>query len=199
MAVVLLAVGVLLAALISHATSTGDNRTAQPSIFGGSSQSLQPVPSEPKASSPTEEITPIVPTVPESPQNIPAIPESPQIVPAVPESPQHTQEQPQQAITDYYALMPENLPAGWQRLTATYQQNHTGGFTSYQSFWNAIQRVTVVDVSATQDGAVDATIDYVFKDGRVVEERTSYRLVTEDGLWKIDSSTVQSSYPKQGG
>jgi serine/threonine protein kinase len=199
MAVVLLAAGVLLAALISHATSTGDNRTAQPSIFGGSSQRLQPVPSEPKASSPTEEITPIVPTVPESPQNIPAVPESPQIVPAVPESPQDTQEQPQQAITDYYALMPENLSAGWQRLTATYQQNHTGGFTSYQNFWNAIQRVTVVDASATQDGAVDATIDYVFKDGRVVEERTSYRLVTEDGLWKIDSSTVQSSYPKQGG
>jgi eukaryotic-like serine/threonine-protein kinase len=94
--------------------------------------------------------------------------------------------------------MPENLSAGWQRLTTSYQQNHTGGFTSYQNFWNAIQRVTVVDVSATQDGAVDATIDYIFKNGRVVEERTSYRLITEDGLWKINSSTVQSSYPKQG-
>ena len=44
---------------------------------------------------------------------------------------------------------------------------------------------------------MDATIDYIFKDGRVVEERTNYRLVTEDGLRKIDSSTVQSSYTKQ--
>jgi eukaryotic-like serine/threonine-protein kinase len=94
--------------------------------------------------------------------------------------------------------MPESLSAGWKRLTANYQQSHAGGFADYQNFWNAVQRVTVVNVSATQDGAVDATIDYVFKDGRVVEERTSYRLVAQDGLWKIDSSTVQSSYPKQG-
>lgn len=40
--------------------------------------------------------------------------------------------------------------------------------------------------------------DYIFKDGRVIEERTSYRLVAQDGLWKIDSSTVQSSHPKHG-
>jgi eukaryotic-like serine/threonine-protein kinase len=43
---------------------------------------------------------------------------------------------------------------------------------------------------------VDATIDYYFKDGRVIEEQTRYRLVAEDGLWKIDSSTVSSSQTK---
>jgi serine/threonine protein kinase len=177
MTVVLLAAGVLVAALISH-TTAGDNPTAHPSTSGGSAHSLQPIPNQPSSSSPTEDITPTVP--------------------AVPESPQDTQERPQQAIIDYYTRMPENLSAGWKRLTPTYQQNHAGGFTGYQNFWNAVQRVTVIDVSATQDGAVDATIDYVFKDGRVVEERTNYRLVAEDGLWKIDSSTVQSSYPKQG-
>jgi serine/threonine protein kinase len=188
MAVVLLAAGVLVIALISHATTTGDTPTAHPSTSGGAAQSLQPVPSQPRSSGPAEGVTPIVPVKPESPQ----------IVSAEPESPQDTQERPQQAIVDYYALMPESLSAGWKRLTANYQQSHAGGFADYQNFWNAVQRVTVVNVSATQDGAVDATIDYVFKDGRVVEERTSYRLVAQDGLWKIDSSTVQSSYPKQG-
>ena len=59
-----------------------------------------------------------------------------------------------------------------------------------------MQRVTVVDVSAKQGDAVDATIDYFFKDGKVIEEQTSYGLVTEDGLWKIDSSTVHNSQTK---
>ena len=51
-------------------------------------------------------------------------------------------------------------------------------------------------VSATQGGVVDATIDYFFKDGRVIEEQTSYQLITQNGLWKIDSSTVSSSQTK---
>jgi eukaryotic-like serine/threonine-protein kinase len=94
--------------------------------------------------------------------------------------------------------MPENLSAAWKRLTANYQQNHAGGFTGYQNFWNPVQRVTVFGVSAKQGGTVDATIDYFFKDGRVIEEQTSYGLLAEDGLWKIDSSTVRSSQTKQG-
>jgi hypothetical protein len=55
---------------------------------------------------------------------------------------------------------------------------------------------TVFNVSATPGSTVDATIDYYFKDGRVIEEQTSYRLVAENGLWKIDSSTVSSSQTK---
>jgi serine/threonine protein kinase len=178
MTVALLATGVLVAALISHGT-IGGNTAASPSTSGGTTQSLHPLPSPPRPSSPTPVITPTTPAIPGSPQNTP--------------------EQLRQAITDYYALMPENLPMGWKRLTANYQQNHARGFTGYQNFWNAVQRVTVFDVSAKHGGGVDATIDYFFKDGRVLEERTSYGLVAEDGLWKIDSSTVQSSQTKQGG
>jgi hypothetical protein len=92
--------------------------------------------------------------------------------------------------------VPGDLPAAWNRLTMSYQQSHAGGFTAYQNFWSPVQRVTVFDVSAKEGGAVDATIDYFFKDGKVVEERTSYRLVAEDGLSKIDTSTVSSSQTK---
>ena len=172
MALVLLAAGVLVAALISYDTIGGDT-AAHPSISGGPTQSLQPLPSQPRPSGPAQVISPIIPAVPGNPQDTPT--------------------QLRQAITDYYALMPGDLPAGWKRLTANYQQNHAGGFTGYQNFWNAMQRVTVFDVSVKHSGAVDATIDYFFKDGRVLEERTSYGLVAEDGLWKIDSSTVQNS------
>ncbi len=118
--------------------------------------------------------------------------------PPVPGGLSGTQEQPQRAITDYYALLPDNLPAAWQRLTPRYQQNPSGGFTGYQNFWNPVQRVTVSGITARQDGTVVATIDYFFKDGRVVEEQTSYGLIAEDGLLKIDSSTVSSSQTKQG-
>ncbi|MGB8962793.1 MAG: protein kinase [Pseudonocardiaceae bacterium] len=136
-------------------------------------------------------------------QNLPTQPElssprqvSPTTTLAVPGNAQDTPEQLQQAITDYYALMPGNLPAAWERLTANYQQSHAGGFTGYQDFWNAVQRVTVFDVSTRRGGAVDATIEYSFKDGRVVDEQTSYGLVMQGGLWKIDSSTVRSSRTK---
>jgi eukaryotic-like serine/threonine-protein kinase len=177
MAVLLLAAGVLGIVLISRNT-TADQTTAQPSTSNVPPQSLQPLPIRPTPSRPTPVIPPVTSAIPESPRDMP--------------------EQLQQAITDYYALMPENLPAGWKRLTANYQQNHAKGFTGYQDFWNTVQRVMVVDVFAAQGSAVDATIDYFLKDGRILEERTNYQLITEDGLWKIDSSTVQSSQAKRG-
>lgn len=172
LAVVLLAAGVVVAMLVSHGEVPDSNAAAPMSPSAGPAQSLQPLPPSPGLSSTT--------------------------TPAVPASPQDTPEQLGRAITDYYALMPGNLPAAWKRLTVNYQQNHAGGFTGYQTFWDPVQRVTVFDVSAKQGDTVDATIDYFFKDGRVVEERTSYGLVAGDGLWKIDRSTVRSSQLKQG-
>lgn len=97
------------------------------------------------------------------------------------------------AVSDYYALMPGDLQAGWSRLTSNYQTNHAGGFNGYQSFWNAIQRVEISDVSATSPRTVTATLNYFFKDGRVVTEQTRFGLVAEDGRWKIGSSSVISS------
>jgi serine/threonine protein kinase len=162
----------LAAVLISHATMV-DTTAIYPNTSGSATQSHQPTPRPPTPRS--------------------TAPASTSLAPAIPQTTQDTQNQLRQAITDYYALMPENLSVGWERLTANYQQNHAGGFTGYQNFWNTVQRVTVADVSATQDGTVDATINYVFKDGRALQERTSYHLVTQEGLWKIDSSAVRSS------
>lgn len=166
MTVVVLAAGVLVAVLIGHGNLTG----------GNAARSLQALPSPPVPGSTT--------------------PAAPTIAPAIPGNPHDTPEQLQGAITDYYALVPGNLAAAWNRLTANYQQSHAGGFTGYQNFWGPVQRVTVSNVSAKQGDAVDATIDYFFADGRVVEEQTSYGLLAEDGLWKIDSSTVSSSQSK---
>jgi serine/threonine protein kinase len=181
LAVVVLAAGVLVAVLISQDRVTSGKAAAPMSTSGGPAQSLPTVPIQPTRPGPS------------SPTQV-----TPTTTVAVPGSRQDTPEQLQRAITDYYALMPGNLPAAWERLTANYRQSHAGGFTGYQDFWNSVQRVTVFDISAKQGGAVDATIEYSFKDGRVVDEQTTYGLVAEDGLWKIDSSTVRSSQTKQG-
>jgi serine/threonine protein kinase len=95
-----------------------------------------------------------------------------------------------QAVTDYYALLPDDTDAGWERLTASYQRQ-TGGRESYDDFWNDMDTVTVTDVSATLPDRAQATITYVEKSGnRESTERRSFRLVRSGDLLKIDQSSV---------
>ncbi|GAA3623610.1 hypothetical protein GCM10022236_27490 [Microlunatus ginsengisoli] len=44
-----------------------------------------------------------------------------------------------QAVTDYYALLPDDTNAGWELLTPAYQRR-TGGRNSYQKFWKTSTR-----------------------------------------------------------
>jgi hypothetical protein len=100
----------------------------------------------------------------------------------------------QQAVVDYYALLPGRLDEGWQRLTPDYQQSTAGGFESYSRFWSAMSAVTVRSVSPAGSNSVDATVTYTYRDGREVQERTVFRMAPQDGGgWAIDGSTVQSS------
>ena len=96
------------------------------------------------------------------------------------------------AISDYYQLMPGNLSQAWNYMTADYQQNHAGGMSGYSSFWDQIQSVSATDIVAQPPSTVIATINYVYKNGDKVQERTSFGLVLSDGIWKIASSSVLS-------
>jgi eukaryotic-like serine/threonine-protein kinase len=98
-----------------------------------------------------------------------------------------------QAITDYYGLVPKNLQEAWTRLTPAYQNSHAGGLSGYQQFWSEMKRVSVSNASGQLPNSVQATITYVYKDHRVVSERTAYQLAMSGGQWKIDNSTVLSS------
>ena len=97
------------------------------------------------------------------------------------------------AITSYYALLPGNTDAGWNRLTPNYQQTTSINRQSYDSWWGSIQQVQVSNASGTSPDRAVATITYTFKDGRVVVEQTAYRLVPQGGILKIDQSNVLSS------
>ena len=89
--------------------------------------------------------------------------------------------------------MPRNTDAAWPRMTQSYQTNHAGGRQAYQRFWDAIDRISVAEVTGSPPNSAQATITYYFRDGRVVRERTAYGLVNEGGRLKINSSTVLSS------
>ncbi|WP_392543044.1 protein kinase domain-containing protein [Oryzobacter telluris] len=97
------------------------------------------------------------------------------------------------ALRDYYALLPADLDAGWARLTERYQRTTAGSRSTYGSFWGRIDRVRVSDVDAVAPDAVTATLRYEYADGRVFVERTSYRLLPQGGVLRIDRSTVLSS------
>jgi eukaryotic-like serine/threonine-protein kinase len=96
-------------------------------------------------------------------------------------------------VRDYYALMPDNLDAGYALLTDNYKDDHASSRSSYAAFWGDIDDVSVSNVSGSSPGSVTATITYEFEDGRVYVERHSYSLVEEDGILKIDESEVLSS------
>jgi hypothetical protein len=99
-----------------------------------------------------------------------------------------------QAIDDYYSLVPGDLDAGWQRLTARYQADTGKGRASYDAYWHSIDRVTVSDEAATPPGSITVTLTYYFKDGHVTADRTEFGLVRQDGVLKIDSSQVLHSH-----
>jgi hypothetical protein len=93
-------------------------------------------------------------------------------------------------IVDYYRLMPGNVSEGWNWMTPSYQQNHAGGWNGYTSFWSNVQRVTATDVTATLPSTATATIDYYYKNGTHARERTQFGLVSQQGRWLIDTSSV---------
>jgi hypothetical protein len=96
-------------------------------------------------------------------------------------------------IAGYYALMPRDLQQTWSWLTPKYQQHPAGGYGGYQTFWGRINTVRVSQVNAIDGNTVEATVEYSFKDGKVVRERHRYTLINQDGAWMIDQSVVLSS------
>ncbi|MET0480555.1 MAG: hypothetical protein ABWZ69_04300, partial [Mycetocola sp.] len=98
-----------------------------------------------------------------------------------------------ETVSGYYAMLPGNIDGAWPMMTADYQENHAGGRRAYEAFWGNIADIEIADVSASAPDRAQATLTYFFRDGRVVKEVTSYRLVDEGGLLKIAATDVLSS------
>ncbi|MEV1115433.1 protein kinase [Actinosynnema sp. NPDC049800] len=93
---------------------------------------------------------------------------------------------PDQALSDYYGLLPNNLEVAYARLTDGFKAEKTPTFADYQGWWGGISAVTVSNVQAVGPQQVTATVSYTFKSGGTQTERHLYTLVKVDGQWAID-------------
>jgi len=184
----LLALGILLIALMTH--GHGNSPAGQPTTSA-------PPPSS-RHSTPVASSSPPSSSAPASSAS--SAPTSSAIQPGNGHGPSKskgkgtpTDAELSQAIIDYYALLPGNTDQAWDRLTKRYQDGTAKNRQTYQSFWDSIESVSTSSVSGSAPDSAQATLTYTFKDGRVVTEQTAFTLVPQDGILKIDSSNVLSS------
>ncbi|GAB3870446.1 serine/threonine-protein kinase [Terrabacter terrigena] len=110
-----------------------------------------------------------------------------------PVAPAATAQELERAIRDYYALLPADRDAGWERLTEHYQKTTAKDRDTYDGFWKSVDKVSTHQVRGSAPDSVTATVRYEFGDGRRIDEVTSFTLVREGDALLIDSSTVRSS------
>jgi eukaryotic-like serine/threonine-protein kinase len=191
--VVLVGIGLLLAALLPDSPRAADPQAGGESSTAAPARTkISTAPASPTArASTSRRQDPSLTATPRTRARPPSLVPTATTRPTV--SGTATAAELRRAITSYYALMPRNTDAAWPRMTQSYQTNHAGGRQAYQRFWDAIDRISVAEVTGAPPNSAQATITYYFKDGRVVRERTAYGLVNEGGQLKINSSTVLSS------
>ncbi|CCH35057.1 protein kinase [Actinosynnema sp. NPDC047251] len=81
-----------------------------------------------------------------------------------------TPQQQEQAIRDYFALMPGNVEDGFNRLTAE-MKNGNGGFEGYKGWWSQIKSIELDSVKINEPYAYEIEITYTLKAGSVSRER----------------------------
>ena len=97
-----------------------------------------------------------------------------------------------QGLTDYYALLPDDLEAGYARLTDRFKRTRSPSFRGYSNFFGQFRSVSTSNVRLREDGTVSARVTYTYKTGRRVNERHIYTLVREGDGWLIDGQSSGS-------
>jgi serine/threonine protein kinase len=97
----------------------------------------------------------------------------------------------EQAVEEYFSVMPANTDAGWQRLAPSMKAQGRGG---YEDWWGSIRSVDLQQVDAV-DGQqqVDIVLTYYFEDGRATQETQRLTLEESRGGYLIADDAVLSS------
>ncbi|SFN76448.1 serine/threonine-protein kinase [Mycetocola miduiensis] len=169
------------AILLFNPLQPGAGDAAEPAI------SPTPTPTTGSPAPPSQAASPSTAPSPTSPPASAQPSATPEPVPPTPE------QRAVETVSGYYAMLPGDIDGAWPMMSADYQENHAGGRRAYEAFWGNIADVEIADVSASAPDRAQATLTYFFRDGRVVKEVTSYRLVDEGGLLKIAATDVLSS------
>ena len=142
----------------------------------------------PKRSASKSHTTSHAPSPPSSPPSTP--PPSTPVSSAPPSTPAGTTPpsttDPAGAVSSYYALLPDDTDAAWDRLTKRFQEKGAKGRDTFDSYWASVDSVSVSDAVSTGPKDAEATIHYVYDDGRRVSERTAFHFKDEGGELKID-------------
>jgi len=180
--VALLLIGAIVAGLL---LLNRDNNTTTPptSTSRSASNPATTARSSTRASSTPASSTP-APT-----SSAPSTSQSPTSASSSPQGSTPSASQLAKAIRDYYALLPDNTDRAWTKLTERFQNGRAGGRDTYDAYWNSIERVSVSGVTGSPPGTVVATVNYTYKDGRKVSEQTTFGLVSEGDVLKIDSQS----------
>ncbi|MGI9125287.1 MAG: protein kinase domain-containing protein, partial [Mycobacterium sp.] len=89
-------------------------------------------------------------------------------------------------VTGFYAELPGNARAAWNKLDGNYQQRN--GLDDYLSFWSTIESVSVLSVTPRDATSVVATIRYVLRNGGVDTENRWLSVAPRDGQLLIHDS-----------
>ena len=139
----------------------------------GDSNAATPPPSPSPATEPRSPATMTV-TKTASPTGTPSSPTS---------SPSSTPVSAEQAVSEYYALMPRGTDAGWARLGPVLQAQ---GKAAYVRFWNSISSVTIINGPRMVDAdTVEVTIEFVKGNSRS-RERHHLDMIERDGRMLIN-------------
>ncbi|HEX6878573.1 MAG TPA: protein kinase [Nocardioidaceae bacterium] len=121
---------------------------------------------------------------------------SPTPSPSATPSPQGNRQNDGQAmerfVEDYYALMPENTDAGWQRLSPAMQDRVGRG--GYEQWWDSVDSVDLQQAQAVESQRqVEVVLTYYMKDGSAKQQSERISLVRANGSYLIDDDDVLSS------
>ncbi|GLY35280.1 serine/threonine protein kinase [Amycolatopsis sp. NBRC 101858] len=101
---------------------------------------------------------------------------------STPVSPVSSTKTADQALRDYYALLPGNPAEAWKLLTANFKATRHQTYESYRSFWSRYKSVQATSVKEVGPSKVTATVLY---DGGKAENDT-FTMVQVNGVWMID-------------
>ncbi len=89
-----------------------------------------------------------------------------------------------QAVVEYYALLPADTDAAWQRLGPTLRQT---GRESYEEFWSGVDSVEIVaPPELVRDGVVRVELEFSLPDRKPSREVYRLYMTTRDGHALID-------------
>ncbi|HEX5772345.1 MAG TPA: serine/threonine-protein kinase [Nocardioidaceae bacterium] len=149
------------------------------------SPSPSPDPSPTKSRSPKPEPTP-TPTPTRTP--------SPTPEPTPEEAAGDSADEVEGAVEDYFATVPDDTDAGWEKLSPSMQAQT--GRDDYEAWWDSVEEVELHSANAVDgEPQVETDLTYYFTDGSATRETQVLTMEESDGEWLIADDTVVSSEP----